>query len=249
MRDPRFDRIRERLLRGGVAPRHVRRTVSELQAHFADLVTELQSNGCSRAESEAQAAVRLGSEDVLVASVLARPELRSWSRRWPWLAFAVLPLVGFAALFVLSCAILAETLQFVEHQLGLMPASWPGAYWVRGALQVNGQNLAPLLVAGVVCFEAARRRAPVGWVVTGTILVAVLGALTNFSLDWSAANPRGELTAGIGISTATAKMLTSLSRASVTIALALIPYFLWRRTHEHSVAGTAPPDLSRPSTP
>jgi hypothetical protein len=38
MHNSRFDGIRERLLRGGVAPRHVRRTLQELEDHFTDLV-------------------------------------------------------------------------------------------------------------------------------------------------------------------------------------------------------------------
>jgi hypothetical protein len=230
MRD-RFDRIRERLLRGGVAPRHVRRTILELQTHYADLVTELQSNGHSQAEGEAQAAVRLGSDDVLIASVLVRPELRSWSRRWPWLAFAVLPVVGLVAAFVLSCAILAETLQFTEHHLGWMPATSPFAQWIKTAIRLN-KYLVPSIVAGVVCLEAARRRAPVGWAIAGTILVGFLGSLTNLDLDWSVAHPRGELSGGVGIGTDAAVMLGIFSRVCVTAALTLIPYFWWRRTHE-----------------
>src|SRR5258706_14441396 len=80
----RFAGLSERLLRAGVGPRRVRRLVSELEAHFDDLVAELQSTGLSRSESESQAAVRLGTEDVLAASIITRPELRSWARRWPW---------------------------------------------------------------------------------------------------------------------------------------------------------------------
>ena len=38
MHDQRFASLAERLLRGGVAPRHVRRTIFELQCHSNDLV-------------------------------------------------------------------------------------------------------------------------------------------------------------------------------------------------------------------
>ena len=80
----RFAGLSERLRHAGISPRRVSRLISELEAHFDDLVAEFQSTGLSQAESESQAAVRLGAEDVLAASIIARPELHSWARRWPW---------------------------------------------------------------------------------------------------------------------------------------------------------------------
>jgi hypothetical protein len=232
MRNNRFERIRERLLRGGVAPRHVHRTILELEDHFADLVTELQAVGHSREESESQAATRLGSDDVFVASVLARPELRSKARRWPWLAFGVLPLATFVLLFALSLVLLAEVFEFSEHALGAIPANSPTLYWVRAVLEANALWLTPVIAAALACFEAARRRAPIAWPLIGTISIAVLGALTQVSLDWSAANPRGDLSAGLGLNSAT--MLTTAFRATATIAAVLTPWFWWRRTQESS---------------
>src|SRR5688572_24078689 len=41
MHEARFSDIAEQLLRGGVAPRHVRRTLFELSVHFEDLLEEL----------------------------------------------------------------------------------------------------------------------------------------------------------------------------------------------------------------
>src|ERR1700730_5748841 len=64
-------------------------------------VVEFQSTGLPQAESESQAAVRLGAEDVLAASSIARPELHSWARRLPWVACVVIPFVRQAVEFVL----------------------------------------------------------------------------------------------------------------------------------------------------
>jgi hypothetical protein len=230
MRNPRFDRIRERLLRGGVAPRHVRRTLQELEDHFTDLVTELQSAGHSPEHSESQAATRLGSDDVFVASVLARPELQSKIRRWPWLAFGVLPLATFVLLFALALVLLAEVFELSEHALGVMPANSRALHWIRAILEANALWLTPVIAAAIACFEAERRRAPFAWPLIGTILIGVLGATTQASLDWSAATPRGDLSAGLGLHSAA--MLTTACRATVTIAAVLLPYFWWRRTHE-----------------
>ena len=81
MREPDFHLLRERLLRGGVAPKHVRRTIAELRDHHTDLFAEAFSRGCSVEDAEREASIRLGDEDSLAAEVLARPELRSWAHR------------------------------------------------------------------------------------------------------------------------------------------------------------------------
>ncbi len=228
MRNQRFGRVRERLLRGGVAPRHVRRTITELEGHFADIVSELQSTGLSEVESESRAAVRLGSEDVLVASVLARPELRSWSRRWPWFAFGLLPLMIFASLFLLSIMALLQTVEFAQHSLGWTPARSPELLWLRDALVISAMWLAPLIAAAGTCLLAARRRAPIAWPLVTTILIGILSALTTVTLEWPASAPRGIFSAGLGLSSTT--MANTIAHAIIAIALVLIPYFWWRRT-------------------
>ena len=47
MPQPRFERLSERLLHAGIAPRHVRRYVRELGDHFDDLVREETAGGAS----------------------------------------------------------------------------------------------------------------------------------------------------------------------------------------------------------
>jgi hypothetical protein len=79
--------LRERLLRAGVAPRHVRRYLTELADHLADLRREEESTGLSRAEAEAAALARLGTMDDLAnAMIPERPGPSSPSRPpclWP----------------------------------------------------------------------------------------------------------------------------------------------------------------------
>lgn len=72
--DPTFIRLRERLPRAGIAPRHVRRYVSELTAHLADLTTEEQSRGLPLANVRATALTRLGSIDALPQTMTAQPQ-------------------------------------------------------------------------------------------------------------------------------------------------------------------------------
>ena len=66
MPDHPFESLREALLRVGVAPRHVRRTVLELDSHFCQLVQEgLQ---CGDREEGARIAARelLGTDQALI---------------------------------------------------------------------------------------------------------------------------------------------------------------------------------------
>ena len=77
MPQPRFERLSERLLKAGIAPRHVRRYARELSDHFDDLVREEKESGAGRELAETRALSRLGNEDDLAEAMLSRPELRS----------------------------------------------------------------------------------------------------------------------------------------------------------------------------
>ena len=44
----RFDRLRERLLQGGVARRHVKRTLAELRDHYDDAIDDGLAQGIAR---------------------------------------------------------------------------------------------------------------------------------------------------------------------------------------------------------
>jgi hypothetical protein len=224
----RFTGLSRRLLRAGVAPRHVKRLTAELEAHFADIVAELRSAGRSRAESESQAAIRLGTEDVLAANIIARPELKSWARRWPWLAFVLLPLLALPLQFVLSMLAAVAVFNFSTRILGLTALHAGAVPWVVGALQTYGVWIAPSLAAGAACFLAARRGAPALWPILGSVLVALTGASTNAGFEWSPAVPRGALSAGIGLHFPDVGTGTSF-RAALTLLIGLTTFLCMRR--------------------
>src|SRR2546429_8186945 len=77
----RFAGLSERLRRAGISPRRVRRLISELEAHFDDLVTEFRLTGLSQAERQNQTANRLETEDVMTENIITRTKQRSWTRR------------------------------------------------------------------------------------------------------------------------------------------------------------------------
>lgn len=224
----RFASLSRRLLRAGVAPRHVKRLIAEIETHFVDLVAELRSAGLSPAESEAQAAVRLGTEDVLAANIIARPELQSWARQWPWLAFVLLPLLAVPVQFVLSMLAAIGVFTFSTRVLGLTVLH-PGAVpWVVEGLQAYGVWIAPMLAAGGACFLAARRRVPILCPIVGSTLIALVGASTNAGFEWSPVVPRGVMSAGIGLQHLTDIGTARSLRVLLTLLFVLAP-FLWLR--------------------
>ena len=73
--------LRRRLYEQGIAKRYAERLVVELREHRDDLEAERLAAGDARSVAAAKAIQRLGSDSVIVAQVLARPELRGrWSR-------------------------------------------------------------------------------------------------------------------------------------------------------------------------
>ena len=76
--------LQRQLIRGGVAPAMITRTMGELYDHYEDLETEALESGCSAAEASAEATGKLGSSHVLAREVLRHPEFKSWAFRWPW---------------------------------------------------------------------------------------------------------------------------------------------------------------------
>lgn len=87
MAEPSFSSLRRRLINSGVSPRRVGRLLGELRDHHAELVLEEQRAGSRQPFEDALA--RLGTEESLALHVLARRELLSWSRRWPWAVYGV----------------------------------------------------------------------------------------------------------------------------------------------------------------
>ena len=83
MPDRRFENLREALLEAGLAPRHVRRAILEIEDHFHRLVDEGLARGESEGDAQIAARDLLGTDQSLIRRYAGLPELRAW-------AFAVL---------------------------------------------------------------------------------------------------------------------------------------------------------------
>ena len=143
------------------------------------------------------------------------------------MAFVLLPLLALPLQFVLSMLAAVGVVSFSTQVLG-MTSHHPGVVpWVVAGLQAYGMWIAPIAAASAACFLAVRSGAPLAWPIVGSALIALLGAATNASFEWSPAVPRGALSAGIGLHFPDLGLTVSL-RAILTILTVLVPV-LWLR--------------------
>ena len=85
----RFEGLREILLKGGVAPRHVRRYLAELSEHLDDLTEKQRAQGYEGEDAQLRARALLGEDRELAAAMLEQKSLRSLPARAPWLIFGL----------------------------------------------------------------------------------------------------------------------------------------------------------------
>lgn len=222
---PRFDRLSERLLRAGIAPRHVRRYTRELSDHFDDLVREETGGGAGRALAETTALSRLGSEDTLAAAMLEKPELRSFMARFPWAAFGVGPVALLAlsiaaALFAEQGIIQAVTLW--APLLGITPGPAAAHGFTQIMLVWNMLAIygAPLLFAWLFYWLGSRQRMPKGWIMTGVAIVCVVGGFQNMSFYDAGCKGCGHLLVESALFPPFPHVAEGLARAAMNLAIA-----------------------------
>ncbi len=232
MPEPRFALVRQRLLDGGIAPRRARRLLQELRAHFADLLAEQQRTGLPESAAAQAALQRLGSEESLAEQMLARPELRSWSRRRPWAVYALVPVLLFpAALALMFTAIIGigKSLQELHH------GSLAQFLKMLEAFRIFGLYILPALLAAGMGVLACRRRVALGWPLLSIALLALWGAATNMQVSARAVG------AGVGLSSNPDKLarlllyrwLPTVAAAGAVYAGALL---LRRAMQRHALA-------------
>ena len=97
MREGQFESLRLELLRSGVTPVYVERTILELEEHYSDLESAALSSGVDANEAARIALATLGSERSIASAILVHPELLTFSTRYPrvaqYLALPGLPLM------------------------------------------------------------------------------------------------------------------------------------------------------------
>ena len=192
MPQPEFENLRQRLLREGIAPRHVNRYLAELRDHFDDLVREEIATGKERSCAEDDARSRLGDESVLAETMLQQPAMRSFVARYPWAAFVLGPIAMSVGALALTLAVELAVLTHIGPIRN--PNHLPPPEWLLAGVGVWNSLpsiVAPIAIAGLLCFVGLRQRMPMPWVYLGVAIACVLGAFQQ--LTFSDNGYRGEL--------------------------------------------------------
>src|SRR5437763_14711778 len=101
-----FHELRERLLRAGVTPRHVRRYLTELADHLADLRAEEERAGRSRADEESAALARRGGVDILAKAMIEQRQFQSLCVRARRAMSCLVPLCRLPGIYFVACVYL-----------------------------------------------------------------------------------------------------------------------------------------------
>jgi hypothetical protein len=229
-----FNELRERLLSGGVAPRHVRRYLAELADHLADLRTEEERAGRSRADAESAALLRLGGIDELASAMIEKRNLQSWSARAPWAIFGLGPLFFMALSYFIACFIL-----WSGWRIFLPGTSTPFVridglaiiYFGIGRVLYFG---APIFAGWAIAFIAARQRFGAAWPMAGLVLIALIGPTARVHATHSAVSGGvGHVRMGFSVVPTVQGVSQALIYALVIISLSVVPYLIWRLGKGH----------------
>lgn len=195
-RTPDFFDLSRNLLKGGIAPKYVKRTIIELQDHYTDLREAALNEGLSELEAESQARSSLGKEEDLLAEVLSKGELLSWTSRRPWIFYGLAPAVASFVLTVLFIFISVTPAGLVEMT---------GADVIPDAViaLINSGifisiNVLPMLVAAYVCYQVALRQDPVIWPILGLSLLCVVAVAIGFRVGWPTPEMKGSFSVSLG---------------------------------------------------
>lgn len=171
MHEPALLNVRERLLRAGIAPRHVNRYVAELRDHLADLVTRERAAGHDLPAAMARAEAILGTESQLVQAMMDRGAPRSLASKAPWAVFGILPPVLLVAFTVLLARGSIPYFAPFEAATG---SAIPWRIVAAGQIiSFVGSYAISLVVAAACIVVAQRQRLSSRWVWAGLALLAL----------------------------------------------------------------------------
>ena len=224
--------LRERLLRAGVAPRHVKRYLDELTDHLADLRNEELRAGRSASDAEAMALAQLGSIDDLANAMIEKRHFQSWCARAPWAMFGIAPALVLATAWGVALFIL-----WSGWNIFLPGADTPfGGHRVYGFANLYFQFgkaiylFAPVLVGWGIGAFAFRQRLKAIWPAVGLMLIALMGGASDVQAGRTAV-PGGFGHIRIGFSfapTVNGGYSYFVVRAAILLTITVLPYLVWR---------------------
>lgn len=222
-----FRELRERLLRAGVAPRHVRRYLRELTDHLADLVAEEQRAGLTLADAEAISLTRLGTTEHLAQAMLQQPQLRSWTARIPWVIFTLAPVALLAGSYAVACFILWSGWQMFLPDLStpFVRVDVGDAGMLYFAIGRNLYMYGPVLIGWAIALLAVRQRLSWRWPAVAFLLLALMGTSAHVHV----ARPAGATgQVGMSFSLSSSSFPDVMLRVSLILIISALPYLIWQ---------------------
>jgi hypothetical protein len=171
----RFEALRERLLQGGIAPRHVRRYLRELEEHYADLYAAQREAGFEPKDADIRARALLGEDENLAQAMLQQRDFRSISARFPWLVFPLAPLPAVIAGLALPLLLLIGLSKLYGFWIDASEFVVPGWYRLLAQLLLGAAwfavtPLATLALTIIIC----RQRLSLLWLLPCILLLLPL---------------------------------------------------------------------------
>ena len=227
----KFIELRERLLRAGVAPRHVRRYLSELSDHFADLAAEELRAGRTQAEAEAAARARLGSIDDLSKAMIEQRQFQSWSSRAPWATYGIIPLTFLAAAYFVACFILWSGWRMFLSNSATPFVQIPGpVYGFENIYFQTGRMIyfgAPVVIGWAIGLTAVRQRLKAAWPIIGLALVALIAGSAQVSATRPASDSAGHVSMSFYLGPSL-RHADGLFHPLMLFTLTALPYLIWQ---------------------
>jgi hypothetical protein len=234
-----FNELRERLLRAGVAPRHVRRYLNELADHLDDLRAEEERAGRSGADAESAALVRLGGMDDLAKAMIEQRQLQSWCVRAPWATFGLAPLCLLAAAWFVALLILWSGWKIFLPGTDTPFVQLDGLaifYFGVGRLLYFG---APILIGWGIGLIAARQRLQALWPTVGVVLIASIGGAAQVhAIRPPVPGGIGHISMHFALGASVQGISNGLFHALVILSLAVLPWpwLIWRLRKAQSLS-------------
>ena len=191
-----FEAVAERLLKGGVAPRHVRRYVRELDEHLDDLTAQQRAAGYDRDDAQVRARARLGEDSELAQAMLEQPGMRSWPARLPWLVFLLLPpvlTVAIGLLFYAAFYFVGDGAAKINAVVPV-PQDWLIGVSVTAMTAIN--VLAVPVMAVLLVVLADRQRLKLLWPLLGIALLLLATPMFGYKFGH---HHDGHLSANYGL--------------------------------------------------
>lgn len=216
-----FHELRERLLRAGVAPRYVRRYLSELTDHLADLTIEEERAGRSAADAQSAALNRLGGMDELARAMMEQRDVQAWSVRAPWVTFGVAPVIFLPAAYFIALFILWSGWKlFLPGTDSPFVRVYGFSMFYFGVGRLIYYS-APILIGWGIGLVAARQRLNSLWPTVALVVIAWIGGTAQVHASRSGiAGGREHISMHFSL----APSLHSV----VILSLAALPFLIWR---------------------